>query len=129
MPCRLRQLRRTSCPRAPAEANQRYPLSAGARALGGEAESRRAMLDLSAVALAGPRAAEPPPSRLRLPRRSRRTLSRRSTPLTREEEHELSPPRQLVELTRYPRRVTSADADELRNAVDVSEFDQLDLLL
>ena len=49
--------------------------------------------------------------------------------LTREEELELSPPRQLVALTRYPRRVTSTGADELRNALDVSDFDQLDLLL
>jgi hypothetical protein len=40
-----------------------------------------------------------------------------------------SPPRQLIALTGYPRRVTTADSDELRNALDVSEFDELDLLL
>jgi ABC-type oligopeptide transport system ATPase subunit len=34
-----------------------------------------------------------------------------------------------VALTRYPRRVTSSGPNELRNALDVSEFDQLDLLL
>jgi hypothetical protein len=97
-----------------------YPQSAETRDAG--AGARRISDGGRAVALAGQAA----------PSRFARTLGSYTSfqdPVVFDEARAVSPPRQPVALTKYPRRVASTGSDLLRNALDVSVFDELDLML